>query len=299
MILKSRIRYVAARPVLGPLFNTLGARVLAASPVAAGMSRADVRAFVEALWRWRYSKLRVDPIEFLEEFGRIKLEMILAMSRHAAARFDVPLVDVPVRGRWEVKFEVRDQFTPGESTADARDHWAGTNVMFWNIVAGLKWEPHIFERKHLAGASVLDYGCNVGALAYLTRRHGARALTLVDVPGAALDFAGSFHADVATVLPVVSDLPPAGLERQRCQVAYCYHVLEHVPEPLAVARAIHQALETGGIFYVTFVSLPETVGGCNLKEAQSVRPQVLAFLKEAFEVVRWNEARVEYCLRKR
>jgi 2-polyprenyl-3-methyl-5-hydroxy-6-metoxy-1,4-benzoquinol methylase len=198
-----------------------------------------------------------------------------------------------------VKYQVRDRFSPGESTDVARQKWSPDDVMYWNIVAGLKWERTVFNPRRLAGVPLLDYGCNVGALSWLARSYGATALTLVDVPGAALNFAGSlFQGDVA-VLPVTSDAPPSGLADRKVGIAYCYHVLEHVPDPMAVVRAIHQSLTPGGVFSVTYASMPETEGGCNLRVAQDVRPEVLAFMRSAFRVLEWNEARVEYLLEKR
>lgn len=296
---KSRIRYFFSQPVLASLFKAFGRSALAGNPATAGLTAEEVGAFVDAIWTHRYSKIRCDPWEFREEFGRRKLAMILTMARHAATVRSLPLLEVVQRGRWEVKYQVRDRFTPGESTADARAKWAPDDVMFWNIIAGLKWEPGIFEPSVLTGATVLDYGCNVGALSYLARQHGAGKLLLVDVPGTALDFAASVHAEPRLVFPVTSNGTPDGLGAHQVDVAFCFHVLEHVPEPMEVVRTIHRMLRPGGIFYVTFAAMPETEGGCNLREAQSERPKVLKFLRESFEVLEWNERRVEYKLRKR
>ena len=294
----SQLRYALSRPFIGPVFRMLGARALRNTPGALGLSRAELDKFVAALWNERYSKIRVDPWEFLETFGRTKLEMVLEMARHAARLHQQSLFDVVHNGRWEVKFGVRDRFDATDSTSTVRAKWAERDVLFWNVIAGLKWQSDVFEPKRLPGAAVLDYGCNVGALSYLARRYGATELTLVDVPGAPLEFADSFLAGPKMVLPVTGDGPPKGLANRRVQVAFCHHVLEHVPEPLAVVRAIHQSLESGGVFYVTYAAFPEAAGGINLQEAQRVRPSVLDFLRSSFRVLSWHERRVEYRLQK-
>ena len=295
----SRIRYLISKPVLGPLFRRLGFRALRNVAASQSLSDETLRAFIDGLWRERYSQIRCDPWEFAEPFGQTKLEMILRMALHAASKYGVDFLSVPHLGRWEVKFQIRDRFSKTDSLEQIRHKWGERDVVYWNIVAGLtKWEKKLFAHEQLKGGRILDYGCNVGVLSHLALQHGAVQTVLVEVPGATLDFASSFLASQARALPVENTFPPVGLDQLEFDVAYCYHVLEHVPEPLAVVTKIHERLRPGGIFHVTYANLTMTEGGINLVSAQTLRAQILDWFRTHYEVVNWDEANVEYVLRK-
>ncbi len=93
---------------------------------------------------------------------------------------------------------------------------------------------------------VYDFGCGVGTDALFLAERGYE-VSLVDVEGPTFRFARHRFARrgrPARFLPSASMLPePDGLY----DVAICFDVFEHLPEPLQAARRLAAALRPGGL----------------------------------------------------
>lgn len=98
------------------------------------------------------------------------------------------------------------------------------------------------------GRQYLDYGSGIGSDALIFGAAGY-AVTLADVSDILLAFA-AFRCrrrgfDVRTI-----DLKRQGLPRDAFDLVLCLDVLEHIPEPLGVVRAIRDALRPDGLLVV-------------------------------------------------
>ena len=56
--------------------------------------------------------------------------MILEMSMYASKLYGVDWVDVPYEGRHEVKYDVRDTFSPSDGFEEVRTKWAACNIAY-------------------------------------------------------------------------------------------------------------------------------------------------------------------------
>ncbi|MEK6288246.1 MAG: class I SAM-dependent methyltransferase [Acidobacteriota bacterium] len=98
--------------------------------------------------------------------------------------------------------------------------------------------------------SVLLYGDGIGSDSIALARCGHR-VTYFDVPGitsafARFRFERENPANLIAVIEAEADIPAWTFD-----VAVCIEVLEHVPDPPAVMRALHRALRPGGIALIT------------------------------------------------
>lgn len=133
------------------------------------------------------------------------------------------------------------------------------------------------------GGRFCEYGCGVAPVtAWVRPRFPRWRYTLVDVPSPALAFARwrfRRHANVEVREPGLgADLPLT----EAYDVITCLDVLEHVINPLDVARHVVERLAPGGTLHVNFIHAP---GGENLAEAAAQRPATIRYLDETLEPV--------------
>jgi SAM-dependent methyltransferase len=97
--------------------------------------------------------------------------------------------------------------------------------------------------RHVTGGRLVEIGPSHGVFAYAARKAG------FDVVGIEMDPACCAHLErVIGVRAINSDVPEevlAGLPPSRAVVMF--HVLEHVPDPWGVLRAVAANLEPGGV----------------------------------------------------
>jgi SAM-dependent methyltransferase len=98
------------------------------------------------------------------------------------------------------------------------------------------------------GRTYLDYGSGIGSDAVAFAEAGFD-VTVADISDILLGFA-EFRCRKrgATVRKI--DLKKEGLPENRFDVAVCFDVLEHVPDPLPVVRNIRRAMHEGGIIAI-------------------------------------------------
>jgi SAM-dependent methyltransferase len=122
-----------------------------------------------------------------------------------------------------------------------------------------------------------EYGAGVAPVsAWLRPRFPDWRYTLVDLPTPTLEFARwrfRRFPNVEALEPGLgSDLPL----RREYDVITCLEVLEHVINPLEVARHLVEHLAPGGALFVNFVDEPG--GDENLTEAAVQRPATIEYL---------------------
>jgi len=106
---------------------------------------------------------------------------------------------------------------------------------------------YIDARAHLKGRTVLDVGCGGGLLSEAMAQRGA-IVTGIDLGEATIEVA-ELHALEGKV-PVRYLREPAETHAEHSPAAYdvvtCMEMLEHVPEPDSVLRALHALVKPGG-----------------------------------------------------
>jgi 2-polyprenyl-6-hydroxyphenyl methylase/3-demethylubiquinone-9 3-methyltransferase len=106
---------------------------------------------------------------------------------------------------------------------------------------------YIEARAGLAGRRVLDVGCGGGLLAEGMARRGAR-VTGVDLASEALEVARlhALESDIAVEYRQVDVEALAASEPAAYDLVTCLEMLEHVPDPSAVVRALARLVRPGG-----------------------------------------------------
>jgi len=103
------------------------------------------------------------------------------------------------------------------------------------------------ERYHvpIVGKTVLDFGCNDGAISVRYLAEGAARVVGVDIDERALARARDLHRDqrLQFVAGAVSTVP---IEDQSIDSAVSCDVFEHVAEPVPILKELRRALKPGG-----------------------------------------------------
>jgi SAM-dependent methyltransferase len=97
----------------------------------------------------------------------------------------------------------------------------------------------------IKGKTVMDFGCNDGAISGEYLRAGAARVVGVDIDDRALDRARQLHTDRR--LTFVRGGPDSiGIESQSVDVVVSYDVFEHVGRPLPILRELRRILASDG-----------------------------------------------------
>jgi 2-polyprenyl-6-hydroxyphenyl methylase/3-demethylubiquinone-9 3-methyltransferase len=138
----------------------------------------------------------------------------------------------------------------------------------FDAIAQRWWDPHgefrplhalnpvrldyVDNRAGLAGKRVLDVGCGGGLLSEAMARRGAQ-VTGIDLGPQTVEVA-ELHA-LESKLPVSyareSAETHAASNAGAYDIAVCMEMLEHVPEPDSVLRALHALVKPGGHVFVS------------------------------------------------
>lgn len=114
---------------------------------------------------------------------------------------------------------------------------------------------YVAERTPLAGRRVCDVGCGGGLLSEALAQAGAHVLG-IDLATAALEVA-ELHA-LEQQLPVtyrcVSAEELAAAAPAAFDAVTCMEMLEHVPDPQSVLRALHDLVKPGGDVFVSTIN---------------------------------------------
>jgi 2-polyprenyl-3-methyl-5-hydroxy-6-metoxy-1,4-benzoquinol methylase len=105
---------------------------------------------------------------------------------------------------------------------------------------------HLDETRSLAGATVIEFGCGDGA--FLRRLHAYGAACVGFDPS----YAGPDHASDPSDIRIVRSFDPADAGIASADLAVSRHVLEHLAEPLNIARKLTEIVRdtAGGRVYI-------------------------------------------------
>ncbi len=121
----------------------------------------------------------------------------------------------------------------------------------------LEW---INARAPLAGKNVIDVGCGGGILTESMARKGA-TVTGIDLGEKALKVADlhSLESGVAVRYKLIAAEDMAEQEAGQYDVVTCMEMLEHVPDPGAIVRAVAKLVKPGGqVFFSTLNRNPKS-----------------------------------------
>jgi 2-polyprenyl-6-hydroxyphenyl methylase/3-demethylubiquinone-9 3-methyltransferase len=114
---------------------------------------------------------------------------------------------------------------------------------------------YVAERAPLAGRRICDVGCGGGILSEALAKAGAHVLG-IDLAKAALEVA-ELHAleqQLAVTYRCVSAEELAAAAPGAFDVVTCMEMLEHVPDPQSVLRALHDLVKPGGDVFVSTIN---------------------------------------------
>ena len=121
----------------------------------------------------------------------------------------------------------------------------------------LEW---INARAPLAGKNVIDVGCGGGILTESMARKGA-TVTGIDLGEKALKVADlhSLESGVSVRYKLIAAEDMAEQEAGQYDVVTCMEMLEHVPDPGAIVRAVAKMVKPGGqVFFSTLNRNPKS-----------------------------------------
>jgi 2-polyprenyl-6-hydroxyphenyl methylase/3-demethylubiquinone-9 3-methyltransferase len=149
----------------------------------------------------------------------------------------------------------------------------------------------------LAGKEVLDVGCGGGILSEAMARAGARVLG-IDLSQAVLDVA-ELHALDAKIAAQYRLIPVEELALERpaaFDLVTCMEMLEHVPDPAGIVKALADLVEPGGDVIVSTLNrnpLAFAVAIVGAEYIARVLPrgthEYLKFIRPS-ELARWGRA---------
>jgi len=176
---------------------------------------------------------------------------------------------------------------PRSGESDYRSFFGETDYyvlrqMFYHRHSSFHWVAAALRAVGPEG-DFCEYGSGVGSVtSWLRPRFPRWRFTLVDLPVPTFDFARwRFHAagNVEFLEPGFGRELPL---RRSYDVITILEVLEHVVNPLEVARHLVAHLKPGGTLFLNF---SDDAGRENLVESAAERAAVLAFLHESLEPV--------------
>lgn len=165
----------------------------------------------------------------------------------------------------------------------ARAFYAESDYMLWRNVVHRRHSAWRRVLVTMAGrrGRLLEFGCATAPVsAWVAARKPSWAYTLVDLPSPHLDYGAHRMATRRVSLAVCASLPPGHWE-----VITLLDVLEHLPDPLPVAKAAVGRLAAGGVLHWNFVGNPRR-NDLDLATEQQ-QEETVAYLYDALACV-WD-----------
>jgi SAM-dependent methyltransferase len=189
-----------------------------------------------------YTVVRCRGCGLLYQRPRVRDEHLAACYPDDYPRHQEPSPRMPLKGSPARLRAVRWALARGLGYAAFRDPHVGiaTRLRGRRMLRRLRWSclPWVGEGRYL------DVGCGSGSSLAVARALGWR-VSGIEPDGAAATLARRYADDLH-----VGDVLTAPFGPGRFDVVTAFHVLEHVPDPVAVARRMLEWLAPGGLLIV-------------------------------------------------
>jgi len=189
-----------------------------------------------------YTVARCRRCGFLYQRPRVRDEHLAACYPDHYPRHQEPSPRLPLKGSKGRQRAARWALASGlgyEAFRDARVSPL-TRVRAWRMLRRIQWScpPWIGAGRYL------DVGCGSGGSLGVARALGWR-VTGIEMDDAAATLARRFTSELH-----VGDIMTAPFEPGRFDVVTAFHVVEHVPDPIAVAGRMLEWLAPGGLLII-------------------------------------------------
>ncbi len=159
----------------------------------------------------------------------------------------------------------------------------------WKYAKSAYLDFHLFSKHIRNNAHILEYGCGIAPIttglirycSYKNLRFTIADIKQINFLYARWKFSQKDYIDSITIDPAICDnLPP----EKKYDVILCLTVLEHLPNPLAVTKVLHDHLKTGGILVFDYVKGEGK--GLDTKRGVTEREKVLNFIEQNFRLLK-------------
>jgi SAM-dependent methyltransferase len=189
-----------------------------------------------------YTVVRCLGCGFLYQRPRVRDEHLAACYPDHYPRHQEPSPRVPFKGSAARRRAARHALASGLGYRAFRDARVSalTRLRARALLRRLRWSCPPWR----GGGRYLDVGCGSGAALGVARELGWQ-VSGIEIDDAAAAMARRFSDEV-----YIGDILSAPFAAGRFDVVTAFHVLEHVPDPLAVARRMLDWLAPGGLLIV-------------------------------------------------
>ncbi|MBN1572097.1 MAG: methyltransferase domain-containing protein [Deltaproteobacteria bacterium] len=102
--------------------------------------------------------------------------------------------------------------------------------------------------ENIDGRKIADFGCGTGDLmSDIAGRYKGAQITGVEISKAQYDEAVAKMGGNPNLTLINSDVLSSGLEDESFDLCYCRYLLEHIPDPVAVAKEMFRVVKQGGL----------------------------------------------------
>lgn len=144
-----------------------------------------------------------------------------------------------------------------------------------------RWDKILKNLNYKKGERILDYGCGASSFTKWALKHGKFDITLAEIDGPMLKFCMWRYGKKVSYCKI--GIGKKGLPlKEMYDIIFCLDMLEHVWNPLNVAKHLYSHLNEKGRLIETYIN---DSSGSNLRKANKERPFVLKYLNENLKLI--------------